>query len=99
MNRSATIQVTAALSILQRNLNPLSLLSSQAFYAYQKLLESPIKVFIRRDAMKITGYEKTSIHRIIHELLHYGLVEETGFKNKGFFYRVVLINEIETNLW
>jgi len=81
--------ITATLGLLQGKLSPLSLLSEGSFYSYLKLKENNLSFFTRKQAIQITGYKPTQMHRVLNDLYQGGLLERTGHKNKGYYYKLI----------
>jgi hypothetical protein len=80
--------VIVGLGLLQGQLSPLSKLSSKAVYSYGKMMLSGKKDFARKQAMEMTGYGKTHIQRILNELHEKNIIERTGYRNRGYRYRL-----------
>ena len=77
--------ILAALGMLQAQLSPLSLVGESAQYVYGRLSSEGAELMSRRAIMKLTGYSKTHIQRILHELYEMGLLKRTGSVHKYFY--------------
>jgi predicted transcriptional regulator len=63
---------------------------------YSKLLKHKEKLLTSKEIQTIVEQSKTQTNRLLNLLLEKKLIERYGFKNKGFYYKLIEIRSLET---